>query len=171
MHNKIVSLSEAVAWRLDRLQRQERVVFTNGVFDLLHAGHVEYLTRARQLGDVLMVGLNSDSSVRRLKGMSRPLSNEEDRALVLSALEMVDRVVLFSQDTPRELILELRPDILVKGADYSIDTIVGASDVIAAGGKVETVALREGRSSSGLIERILSGRGIGLPDDPAVNLP
>ncbi|MCA9785277.1 MAG: adenylyltransferase/cytidyltransferase family protein, partial [Candidatus Cloacimonetes bacterium] len=133
MHNKIVSLSEAVAWRLDRLQRQERVVFTNGVFDLLHAGHVEYLTRARQLGDVLMVGLNSDSSVRRLKGMSRPLSNEEDRALVLSALEMVDRVVLFSQDTPRELILELRPDILVKGADYSIDTIVGASDVIAAG--------------------------------------
>ena len=132
MHDKTLSWSEAVAWRLDRLQRQERVVFTNGVFDLLHAGHVEYLTRARQLGDVLIVGLNSDASVRRLKGASRPLSSEEDRALVLSALEMVDRVVLFSQDTPRELILELRPDILVKGADRQKVGQVAAESALRA---------------------------------------
>lgn len=166
MHHKLVTRAEAVAWRLDLLHTQQRVVFTNGVFDLLHAGHVEYLAAARALGHVLVVGLNTDASVRRLKGPSRPISSGEDRALMLSALEMVDRVVFFDEDTPRELILDLRPDVLVKGADYEVRDIVGAAEVTAAGGRVETITLRPGRSSSDLIRRIIEGRGISL-DPPA----
>lgn len=163
MQHKILSHAEAVAWRTTHLHARARVVFTNGVFDLLHAGHVEYLAAARALGEVLVVGLNTDASVRRLKGPSRPLCSQEDRALVLAALEMVDRVVLFDEDTPRELILDLKPDVLVKGADYALDQIVGAREVVAAGGRVETIALRPGRSSSELIRRIRDGQGIELP--------
>jgi rfaE bifunctional protein nucleotidyltransferase chain/domain len=163
MHHKIVTPAEALAWRTEHLHGRRRVVFTNGVFDLLHAGHVEVLAAARALGEALIVGLNTDAGVRRLKGPERPLCCQEDRALVLAALEMVDRVVLFDEDTPRELILDLRPDVLVKGADYAPDQIVGAREVTAAGGRVETIALRPGRSSSDLVRRIREGRGIELP--------
>jgi rfaE bifunctional protein nucleotidyltransferase chain/domain len=133
--------------------RKDVVVFTNGCFDILHRGHVEYLTHARSLGDRLVVGLNSDDSVRRLKGASRPVNSQEDRAIVLAALQAVDAVVLFGDDTPRDLIAALLPDVLVKGGDYRPDEIVGAEQVVAAGGRVVVSPLVPGRSTSGLIER------------------
>lgn len=125
-----------------------RVVFTNGCFDILHRGHVEYLAKAADMGDVLVVGLNTDASVRRLKGDGRPVNNEEARALVLASLSFVDAVVLFDEDTPYELIKAIRPDVLVKGADYKVEEIVGYDIVTSYGGKVVTVPLVEGYSSS-----------------------
>ena len=136
-----------------------RVVFTNGVFDLLHRGHVEYLEEARALGDRLVVGLNTDASVRRLKGPSRPIVGEEDRAAVVRALACVDLVVLFDDDTPLRLIEAVRPAVLVKGGDYTPDTIVGRDFVESHGGRVATVPLREGLSSSEIVRRIREGRG------------
>jgi rfaE bifunctional protein nucleotidyltransferase chain/domain len=135
------------------------VVFTNGVFDLLHRGHVEYLQKARALGDLLIVGLNSDASVRRIKGDKRPLCPQEDRAIVLSALACVDHIVLFEQDTPRELIEALVPDVLVKGADYPVDQIVGADVVLKNGGKVVPVELTPGKSTTDLIRTIAERYG------------
>ena len=130
------------------------VVFTNGVFDLLHRGHVAYLTRARALGDALIVGLNTDASVRRLgKGPDRPLNNEADRAFILAGLESVDAVVLFDEDTPRELIAALEPDVLAKGADYREDQIVGADLVKARGGRVVRVPLEDGYSTTEMLKR------------------
>ncbi len=132
----------------------KRVVFTNGVFDILHAGHVDYLAKAKAFGDVLIVGVNRDASVRRLKGPERPLQSERDRALIVAALKSVDYVVLFAEDTPERLIKEIRPDVLVKGADYALKDIVGADFVRSYGGSVRRVALKKGRSSSGLIARM-----------------
>ncbi len=132
---------------------QQRIVFTNGVFDILHAGHTTYLDAARALGDVLIVGLNSDSSVKRLKGPDRPINTEIDRATVLSALRSVDHVVLFGQDTPIELITMIVPDVLVKGGDYTRQTIVGADIVEQHGGRVVTIPLVEGRSTTNVISR------------------
>lgn len=133
----------------------QRIVFTNGVFDLLHPGHVRYLRAARRLGDLLVVGLNSDRSVRRLaKGPERPLVKERDRAEVLAALEMVDYVVIFGQDTPYELIKALRPDVLVKGGDWTVDRIVGADLVLARGGAVKSLRFAAGYSTTKLVERI-----------------
>ncbi len=132
----------------------ERVVFTNGVFDLLHPGHVTYLEEARGLGDRLIVGLNADESVRRLKGDSRPLQTAEDRAVVLAGLKAVDGVVVFGEDTPLDLILELRPDVLVKGGDYAIETIVGASEVIGWGGQVRVLGFVIGKSTTELVKRM-----------------
>lgn len=129
------------------------VAFTNGVFDLLHPGHVDVLVAARALGDVLVVGLNTDASVRRLKGPSRPVRGERDRALLLAALEAVDAVVLFEEDTPIDLIRALRPDVLVKGGDYSADSVVGAADVVARGGRVVIVPLTPGHSTTATIRR------------------
>jgi D-beta-D-heptose 7-phosphate kinase/D-beta-D-heptose 1-phosphate adenosyltransferase len=131
-----------------------RVVFTNGVFDLLHPGHVDVLLGARRAGDHLVVGLNSDASVRRLKGPERPVRSEAERAYVLAALEMVDCVVLFEEDTPLELIRELRPDVLVKGGDYHEGTIVGASDVRSWGGDVQVVPLTPGQSTTNIIRTL-----------------
>lgn len=131
-----------------------RVVFTNGVFDLLHYGHVTYLQRARRLGHALLVAVNSDRSVRRLKGPARPLVPLSDRMHVLAALECVDAVTWFDEDTPERLIERVRPDVLVKGADYRRDQIVGASGVRARGGRVVRVPLSKGRSTSRLITRI-----------------
>lgn len=139
--------------------RAERVVFTNGCFDILHRGHVEYLAAARALGDVLVVGLNTDASVRRLKGPDRPLVTEDDRAFVLAGLACVDAVVLFDEDTPRELIAALLPDILVKGGDYRPDEVVGRAEVEAAGGRLVLVPIVEGRSTTGLLHRIRSQQG------------
>lgn len=130
-----------------------RVVFTNGVFDILHAGHVTYLEQARALGDVLVLGLNTDDSVRRLKGPERPINNEGDRARVVSALRAVDHVILFGDDTPINIITALMPDVLVKGGDYTRETIVGADEVEAHGGVVCTIPLVEGRSTTAIINR------------------
>ena len=129
------------------------VAFTNGVFDLLHPGHVRYLQQARALGDVLIVGLNSDSSVRRNKGEGRPITAEHERAELLAALQCVDVVVLFEEDTPADIVRALQPDILVKGADWAEDNIVGRDVVEARGGRVVRMALAEGYSTSELIRR------------------
>ena len=143
------------AWRL----KSDRVVFTNGVFDILHRGHVSYLQEAAALGHRLVVGLNSDASVRRLgKGEDRPLNNEADRAAVLVALRCVDAVVIFNEDTPLELITALQPDILAKGGDWPVDKIVGADVVVARGGTVFSLPLVEGLSTTKLVERIRNVR-------------
>ncbi len=133
---------------------QQHVVFTNGCFDILHRGHVSYLAKARQLGDLLVVGLNSDASVRRLKGPERPVNDEQARAHILAALEMVDYVVLFEEDTPYNLILKVKPDILVKGGDYVIDNIVGADFVRERGGQVLTIPFVDGFSTTSIIEQL-----------------
>lgn len=150
---KILSAEKAAdlvkAWK-----GSKTVVFTNGCFDILHIGHVDYLEKARNFGDKLVVGLNTDESVRRLKGPSRPVNSERSRARILAALEFVDTVILFNEDTPYELITLINPDILVKGADYDIKNIIGAEFVINNGGRVETIALTKGFSTSGIIEKI-----------------
>lgn len=138
-----------------------RIVFTNGVFDLIHPGHVRYLREARSYGDVLVVGLNSDVSVRRLKGNQRPILSESERTKILAALEMVDYVALFSEDTPLDLIKVVQPDVLVKGGDYELNQIVGRKEVESAGGKVVTMPFISGKSSSNVLERIVaSGKTI-----------
>lgn len=134
-----------------------KVVFTNGVFDLLHPGHVDVLTAARARGDALIVGVNTDASVARLKGPGRPVRNEVERAYVLAALEAVDLVVLFEEDTPLDLVRSLRPDVIVKGGDYTVDSIVGASEVESWGGEVIVVPLTPGQSTTSIIEK-LSGK-------------
>ncbi|HPI93882.1 MAG TPA: D-glycero-beta-D-manno-heptose 1-phosphate adenylyltransferase [Deltaproteobacteria bacterium] len=134
--------------------RGMKVVFTNGCFDILHAGHVSYLSKARALGDCLVVGLNSDASVGRLKGPQRPVNPERARAAVLGALVCVDHVVLFEEDTPLKIIECIRPDILVKGGDWAVDDIVGADVVRASGGQVMTIPFEDGFSTTGIIERI-----------------
>ena len=134
--------------------QQQTVVFTNGVFDILHAGHVTYLEKARQLGTVLVVGVNADESVRRLKGPSRPVNTLEDRMTVLSALRCVDYVVPFSEDTPQRVISELVPAVLVKGGDYTRETVVGAEVVEQNGGRVVIIPLLEGRSTTNIINRV-----------------
>ena len=146
-------LAELLAERRSWRAAGRRVVFTNGCFDLLHAGHVRLLEAARAQGDLLVVGLNSDASVRRLKGPSRPVLPEAERAEALRALETVDRVVVYEDDTPLAAIQALVPDVLVKGADWAPGTIVGADVVEAAGGRVVRVELLAGRSTTGLIER------------------
>ena len=137
--------------------REGRLVFTNGCFDLLHRGHVEYLQQAGHLGDVLVVGLNTDDSVRRLKGAGRPLVGEQDRAQVLAALASVDAVTLFDEDTPLKLIEELLPDVLVKGGDYEIEEIVGREAVEGAGGLVRVLPFVGDYSTSELLERLKEG--------------
>lgn len=150
--SKVLTRAELLA-RFGR-PRPARVVFTNGCFDLLHRGHVEVLFRARELGDVLVVGLNSDASVRRLKGAGRPLVAQEDRAAIVAALACVDVVTIFDEDTPRELVAALLPDVLVKGGDYRPQDVVGATEVEAAGGRVVILPYLEGRSTTDLIRRI-----------------
>ncbi len=140
--------------RIARKKSKKKIVFTNGVFDILHAGHVDYLAEAKALGDILIVGLNRDSSVRRLKGPKRPLQTERDRALIVAALKSVDYVVLFAEDTPERLIQEIRPNVLAKGADYKLKEIVGGDFVRSYGGVVRRIALKKGRSSSSLIARM-----------------
>jgi len=136
----------------------DRIVFTNGVYDLLHRGHVEYLEEARALGDRLVVGINSDASVRRLKGPTRPIVTQDERAELIAALACVDLAVVFEDDTPLALIEAVAPDVLVKGADWAADAIVGREFVEAHGGRVERIALREGLSTSAIVQRIVEGR-------------
>ena len=132
----------------------KKVVFTNGVFDLLHIGHITYMAKAAELGDKLVIGLNSDSSVKRIKGEDRPVNDQNSRAALLAALFFVDAIVVFEEDTPINVITTLMPDILVKGADYSIENIVGAKEVIADGGEVKTINFVEGYSSTSIIQKI-----------------
>lgn len=148
---KLLSWERARQWRGGI---RGPVVFTNGVFDLLHSGHVDVLHAARACGDALVVGLNSDESVKRLKGPSRPVRGAADRAYVLAALESVDAVVLFEQDTPLELVRAIRPDVLVKGGDYKADAIVGRAEVEQWGGRVVVVPLTPGHSTTSIIERL-----------------
>jgi D-beta-D-heptose 7-phosphate kinase/D-beta-D-heptose 1-phosphate adenosyltransferase len=155
--------SEKVLSREDFLARfgrprDFRLVFTNGCFDILHRGHVEYLHLARALGDALVVGVNTDASVERLKGPGRPVVPQGDRALVVAGLESVTAVTLFHEDTPRELLAELLPDVLVKGGDYMPQDIVGREEVEAAGGEVKVIPFIQGRSTTELITRIQDGR-------------
>ena len=152
--NKIVSQSQLRETLRELKAKGKKVVFTNGCFDLVHLGHLDYLEKARGKGDVLVIGLNSDQSIRRLKGASRPVMDENSRARLLAALEFVDYVVLFDEDTPLELIRDILPDVLVKGDDYQVSNIVGADVVMSNGGKVETVELVKGYSSTAIIEKI-----------------
>ena len=131
------------------------IVFTNGCFDIIHRGHIELLSAAKKKGDRLIVGLNGDQSVKRLKGNDRPLQPVEDRAMILDAIESVDMVVGFEEDTPAEIILHFLPDVLVKGGDYTTDTIIGADTVIANGGTVETIPLIPEKSTTALLDRII----------------
>ena len=150
--NKIVSLNEAVEKR--QLWKEQKVVFTNGCFDLIHLGHVDYLSKAADLGNKLIIGVNTDASVSKLKGNHRPIKDELNRSTILAAFSFVDLVVLFDDDTPIHLINQLKPNVLVKGADYKIDDIVGAKEVIKNGGKVELIPFVEGHSTSSLEAKI-----------------
>lgn len=156
---RIVSQEALVSLRRRMRRSGKRVVFTNGTFDILHRGHVEYLQKAKRLGDVLIVGLNTDASIRRIKGPHRPVNNNRDRATVLAALNAVDYVCFFGDDTPGRLIARLVPDVLVKGADWSIGSIVGRDTVQKHGGRVRTIRLTPGKSTTGTIERVLNAYG------------
>jgi rfaE bifunctional protein nucleotidyltransferase chain/domain len=155
MNKKVLSLPALRKIR-ERLRKQKKkVVFTNGTFDILHRGHVEYLAKAKALGDVLVVGMNTDASIRRIKGPKRPINTNRDRAAVLAALEAVDYICFFGEDTPRRLIAALVPDVLVKGADWNVDDIVGKDIVEKNGGVVKTIRLTPGRSTTNVIRRVL----------------
>lgn len=152
---RILSLTEAVAQAAEWRREGRRVVFTNGVFDILHPGHVRYLAEARRQGDALIVGVNADASVRRLgKAPDRPINPESERAEVLAALAAVDAVVVFGEDTPLEVITALQPDVLVKGADWALEAIVGREVVEGRGGRVVRVPLSEGHSTTAILERL-----------------
>jgi rfaE bifunctional protein nucleotidyltransferase chain/domain len=159
--NKLEILSSKI---LDREQlrracvvwnfKNRKVVFTNGCFDILHLGHIEYLAKAAELGDVLVIGMNSDHSIHRIKGESRPINDEHSRSMVIASLKFVTAVVLFDEETPYELIKTIQPDILVKGRDYKIKEIVGHDIVLAKGGKVKTIELTQGYSTTGIEQKI-----------------
>lgn len=152
--NGVKSLSEIKSLRKKFKDQNKKVVFTNGVFDLIHAGHVDYLTKAKALGDILIVGMNTDDSVRRIKGDKRPILNQDERAFLISSLKPVDYVTFFNEDTPKEIINEIIPDILVKGADWSKDKIVGRDVVEKNGGAVKTIKFVNDQSTSKIIESI-----------------
>lgn len=151
---KVVTSWKELSQELAARRSGRKVVFTNGCFDLLHVGHVRYLKEARAQGDMLVLGLNTDASVRRLKGPERPLQNEQARAEILAALEAVDFVTLFDEETPENLIHEVRPDVLVKGGDYTIDKIVGAPFVQSYGGEVKSLTFVDGFSTTSLIKKM-----------------
>ena len=138
----------------DHKKDSKKIVFTNGCFDILHVGHIRYLSEAKSLGDILVIGINSDKSVKELKGPSRPINSLSDRALILSELRYVDYVVSFEEQTPLELIKIIMPDILVKGGDYTIETVVGSSEVIHSGGQVKLLQFHNGYSSTNYIDKI-----------------
>lgn len=146
-------LQEVKRWRV----KNKKIVFTNGVFDILHEGHIASLSQAATHGDVLVIGLNSDASVKRLKGDSRPVNNQDARALILASLVMTDAVVIFEEDTPLNLIKAIMPEVLVKGGDYTIEQIAGAKEVIENGGQVILADMVEGISTTGIIEKMKAG--------------
>ena len=143
-------IKQCAVWRF----KEKKIVFTNGCFDILHLGHIEYLAKSLDLGNVLIVGLNSDNSVKKIKGTNRPINDEHARASILASLSFVHAVVLFNQETPYELIRTIQPDILVKGEDYNIEQIVGNDIIRAGGGKIKTIELTPGYSTTGMIKKI-----------------
>ncbi|MEO8822182.1 MAG: D-glycero-beta-D-manno-heptose 1-phosphate adenylyltransferase [Ginsengibacter sp.] len=148
---------EGMKQEVTRLRlKSKTIVFTNGVFDILHEGHIAVLAEAASFADVLIVAVNSDASVKKLKGESRPINGEDSRALILASLIMVDAVVIFNEETPIEIIKLIQPDVLVKGGDYSLETIIGAKEVLDNGGRVEIIAIREGFSTTNIINKISS---------------
>lgn len=154
IRDRIFDASE-LSQEIRRLRlKSKTIAFTNGVFDILHEGHIAVLSKAASFADVLIVGINSDASVKKLKGESRPVNNENSRALIMASLIMVDVVTIFDEETPLELIKLIKPDVLIKGGDYTIDTIVGAKEAMDAGGKVEIIPLETGFSTTGIIEKI-----------------
>ncbi|MDR3625499.1 MAG: D-glycero-beta-D-manno-heptose 1-phosphate adenylyltransferase [Ignavibacteriaceae bacterium] len=157
--NEVKSLDEMKSIREQLRKEKKKVVFTNGCFDLIHAGHVDYLSKAREMGDVLIVGLNSDASIKRIKGVTRPILLEAERAFIISNLKAVDYVTIFEEDTPGRIIGELIPDVLVKGADWTIDNIVGRDVVEANGGEVKTIKFVNNQSTSKIINAILNRFG------------
>ncbi len=156
----MISKTEAQKLVLSWQNNGHKVVFTNGCFDILHRGHIKYLQEAKAEGDKLIIGLNSDESVRRLKGKHRPIQSVENRVAILDAFACVDAVVEFTEDTPAELIAALQPDVLVKGGDYTEDEIVGGDTVLSNGGEVKIIPLVEGASTSNIISRILSSKSL-----------
>ena len=154
MNSKIFTLEKLLqqitVWRM----QNKTIAFTNGVFDILHEGHIAVLSEAASFGDVLIVGINSDDSVKKLKGESRPINNEHSRALIIASLIMVDYVIIFNEETPLELIKIIKPDVLVKGGDYKPETIVGSKEVLDAGGSIEIIPVREGFSTTEIIKKI-----------------
>ncbi len=150
----IVELKELLEL-LEKVRGKKKIVFTNGCFDIIHAGHADYLNKAKSLGDILVVGINSDASVRRIKGEKRPILPQQMRAYLLDNLKPVDYVVIFEEDTPLELIKAIKPDVLVKGADWDLERIVGADFVLSYGGRVERIAFSFDISTSKVVERIL----------------
>lgn len=152
--HKIVFLEEAkqivANWRI----QGEKIVFTNGCFDIIHKGHIYYLSKARDLGSKLILGLNTDASIKRLKGENRPIKEEESRALTIASFEFIDLVILFDEDTPLNVISTLLPDVLVKGSDYQIENIVGAKEVLANGGEVKTIEFVEGFSTTNYVKKM-----------------
>lgn len=152
--NKIFNLDDLMhqvrRWRL----HNKKIVFTNGVFDILHEGHIASLSEAASYGHILIVGVNTDASVKRLKGESRPVNSENSRALILASLVMTDAIILFEEDTPLNLISAILPDVLVKGGDYTIGQVVGANEVMANGGEVKIVPIREGFSTTSIIQKM-----------------
>ena len=150
---KIINIEKVVELFTPAFRKQNRIVFTNGCFDLLHRGHVYNMSRAREMGDILVVGLNSDASVSRLKGPERPINSQQARAEVLAAMAFVDFVIIFQEDKPLNLISAVRPHILVKGGDYKVEEVVGYREVTTWGGRVEIIPLLEGYSTSSLIDK------------------
>jgi len=156
--NRILNRQELIKEVVRLRLKSKTIAFTNGVFDILHEGHIAVLSKAASFADVLIVGLNSDASVKNIKGEDRPVNNENSRALILASLIMVDNVAIFEEDTPIEIIKLIQPDVLVKGGDYTLDTIVGAKEVMANGGRVEIVPLMEGFSTTTIIKKISSSK-------------
>lgn len=154
--NSTLSREDLVIRRKELKVQGKRVVFTNGCFDILHSGHVDYLSKAKMMGDILIVGINSDSSIKRIKGEKRPILDENERAFIVANLKAVDYVTLFDEETPKELIEAVVPDVLVKGADWTIENIVGRDVVEANGGRVETIQFVNKQSTSNIIRTILS---------------
>lgn len=144
--------NQLAIWRF----KSEKIVFTNGCFDIIHLGHIDYLSKAKDFGDILIIGLNTDSSVRRIKGKGRPVTNEKSRSMILSSLRFIDAVILFDEDTPYNLIKQVQPDILIKGSDYKTEDIVGFDIVKAKGGEVKTIDFLEGYSTSLILDKMKS---------------
>lgn len=154
LSQKIIHKDKLKNWIAYHRFFQKKIVFTNGCFDIIHKGHLHYLAEAKNLGDVLIIGLNSDKSVKQLKGESRPIQQENDRALLLASLIFIDAIIIFEEETPLNLINQIKPSILVKGGDYTLENIVGAKEVFANGGEVKIIPFVEGYSSSSILGRI-----------------